>query len=318
MSFDSGKYTYEPVENWAKVPEGWSFLDACGLSVDAQDRVYVLSRSDRPITVFDREGNLLHFFGQGFFKRAHNSCSSPSGTVFCTDFERHIVAEFSRDGELLRVLGTPDKPSDTGYRMLENSMASLETITHGGPPFNRPTGVDVAPWGEIYVSDGYGNARVHRFAADGTLLQSWGEPGRGPGEFRLPHSVRIDNQERVWVADRENHRIQVFDKKGTFLEQYTGFSRPTDMAFDKEGTVFISELNQRVTVMNVNGELLAQWGTPGEDTSTSFFANPHAIAIDSRGDLYVGEVSMTVFKFNQGAMTVKKLARKPFFIFNLN
>ena len=310
MSLDAGKYTYELVEGWAKIPPGWSFIDACGLSIDEQDRVFILSRSDRPITVLDREGNLLHTWGHGFFTRAHGSCGSPSGGVFCTDYERHVVAEFSSEGELLRVMGTPDEPSDTGYSQQSDTLKSIATITHGGLPFNRPTGVAVAPWGEIYVSDGYGNARVHRFAFDGTLLQSWGEPGTGPGEFRLPHSVKIDNQDRVWVADRENHRLQVFDKHGKFLEQFTGFSRPTDIAFDKEGTVFISELNQRVTLMNMNGDLLAQWGTPGEDTKTSFFVSPHAIAVDSRGDVYVGEVSMTVFQNNQGASTVKKLARK--------
>jgi hypothetical protein len=311
MLFEAGKYAYELVEGWAKVPRGWSFVDVCGLSIDTQDRVYVLSRSDRPVTVFDREGNLLTTWGQSFFKHAHGSCGSPSGNVFCTDDMRHVVAEFTPEGKLLRVLGNPDKPSDTGYSVQpDGTPASIGTIKRGGPPFNRPTGVTIAPWGEIYVSDGYGNCRVHRFAADGTLLQSWGEPGEGPGQFRLPHCVRIDDRERVWVSDRENHRFQIFNRYGKFLEQRTGFSRPTDLFFDREGTIYISELNQRVSLMNMKGDFLARWGTPGEDKKTAFFISPHTIAVDSRGDIYIGEVSMTTSKIDQGAMTVKKLARK--------
>jgi sugar lactone lactonase YvrE len=311
MLFNAGKYNYELVKDWAKVPPGWSFLDVCGLSIDTQDRVYVLSRSDRPVSVFDRDGNLLTSWGQGFFKHAHGSCGSPSGNVFCTDDMRHVVAEFTPEGKLQRVLGNLDQPSDTGYSVKPGGTpASIDTIKRGGPPFNRPTGVTVAPWGEIYVSDGYGNCRVHRFAADGILLQSWGEPGEGQGQFRLPHCVRIDSQDRVWVSDRENGRFQIFDRYGNFLEQWTGFSRPTDLFFDKEGTIYISELNQRVSLMNMKGDFLGRWGTPGEDKKTAFFVSPHTIAVDSHGDIYVGEVSMTTSQINQGAMTVKKLARK--------
>lgn len=311
MILEAGEYSYELVEGWAKVPRGWSFMDVCGLSIDKEDHVYVLSRSDRPVSIFDRGGNLLSYWGQDFFKHAHGSCGSPSGNVFCTDDVRHVVAEFTPGGKLLRVLGNLDQPSDTGYSVQPGGTpASIDTIVRGGPPFNRPTGVTVAPWGEIYVSDGYGNCRVHRFAADGTLLQSWGEPGKSPGQFRLPHCVEIDNLDRVWVSDRENGRFQIFDRYGNFLEQWSGFSRPTDLWFDQEGTIYISELNQRVTLMNMKGDLLARWGTPGEDKKTAFFVSPHTIAVDSLGDIYVGEVSMTTSQINQGAMTVKKLVRK--------
>ena len=119
MLLNAGKYIYELVKDWAKVPPGWSFLDVCGLSIDTQDRVYVLSRSDRPVTVFDRDGNLLTSWGQGFFKHAHGSCGSPSGNVFCTDDMRHVVAEFTPEGKLLRVLGNLGQAF--GYRLFRQA-----------------------------------------------------------------------------------------------------------------------------------------------------------------------------------------------------
>jgi DNA-binding beta-propeller fold protein YncE len=306
--YGEGKYTYELAQEWAKLPAGWSFVDACGLSVDAQDRVYVLTRSPHPIMVFDRDGNLLTSWGEGFFHHAHGSCVSPEGKVYSTDDSRHIVARFTPQGDLIQVLGTIDHPSDTGYSQQKGTPASLATIKRGGPPFNRPTGVGLSPSGEVYVSDGYGNARVHKFSPGGTLLQSWGEPGEGPGQFRLPHSVWIDDKERVWVTDRENNRIQIFNTSGKFLSQWTGLSRPTALDIDGDGTVFVSELNQRVSIFSNEGALLARWGGTEEDKD--LFIAPHSIAVDSRGDLYVGEVSMTIGKVDRGANVVRKFIRK--------
>ena len=187
--------------------------------------------------------------------------------------------------------------------------ACLPTIKRGGPPFNRPTGVAISPSGEIYVSDGYGNARVHKFSPDGSLLLSWGEPGEAPGQFKLPHSIWVDKQERVWVPDRENRRIQIFNKQGEFLDQWTELGRPTDIVIDEKGTVYVSELTQRVSIFTGDGKLLARWGSQGQDQETALFLAPHAIAVDSRGDIYVGEVAKTFAKIDRGARTVQKFAR---------
>jgi len=213
-------------------------------------------------------------------------------------------------GKLLLTLGKEGRPSDTGYGKKPEFLASLATITRGGPPFNRPTGVALSSLGEIYVSDGYGNARVHKFAPDGTFLFSWGEPGYAPGQFRLPHSIWLDKRARVWVVDRENDRIQIFNARGEFLSQWTGFSRPTGICMDSEETVYVSELNKRVSILTSGGKLLARWGSEGEDKDTALFTAPHAIAVDSRGDLYVGEVSMAAAKVDRGARTVQKFTRK--------
>lgn len=312
MSYGSGKYTYELVDGWAKLPEGESFLDVCGLAVDSQDRVYILNRSAHPVMVFNREGNLLTTWGEGFFKRAHGSCIGPDGSVYCTDDGQHIVSKFTPQGKLLMTLGNKDQPSDTGFVHTPGMTmtACLPTIKRSGPPFNRPTGVSISPSGDIYVSDGYGNARVHKFSADGSLLLSWGEPGDAPGQFRLPHSIWVDKQERVWVPDRENGRIQIFNARGEFLNQWTELGRPTDIFIDEAGTVYVSELTQRVSIFDGDGKLLARWGSQGQDQETALFLAPHAIAVDSHGDIYVGEVAKTFAKVDRGSRTVQKFARK--------
>ena len=312
MPYGSGKYTYELVDGWAKLPEGESFLDVCGLAVDSQDRVYILNRSAHPVMVFDREGNLLTTWGEGFFKRAHGSCIGPDGSVYCADDGHHIVSKFTPQGKLLMTLGNKDQPSDTGFvHTPELTLtACLHTIKRGGPPFNRPTGVAISPSGEIYVSDGYGNARVHKFSPDGSLLLSWGEPGDAPGQFKLPHSIWVDKQERVWVPDRENGRIQIFNAQGEFLDQWTELSRPTDIFIDEEGTVYVSELTQRVSIFDGDGKLLARWGSQEQDKETALFLAPHTIAVDLHGDIYVGEVAKTFAKIDRGSRTVQKFARR--------
>ncbi|MBA7702314.1 hypothetical protein ES703_111078 [subsurface metagenome] len=310
MLYGTGKYSYELVDGWAKCPEGFSFVDVCGLSIDSQDRVYILSRSAHPVMVFDREGNLLTSWGEEFFKRAHGSYSGPDDSVYCTDDVNHTVSKFTPEGKLLQVLGNKNQPSDTGYVQHSDLHESLATIKHGGPPFNRPTGIALSPSGEIYVSDGYGNARVHKFTPDGTLLFSWGEPGNAPGQFSLPHSIWVDKRERVWVADRENNRIQIFDARGEFLSQWTDLSHPTDIFIDDEETVYVSELSRRVSIFTIDSKLLARWDSQGQAKETALFIAPHTIAVDSRGDLYVGEVSWTHDRIDRGSRTVQKFARK--------
>lgn len=312
MEYGSGKYTYELVDSWAKPPGGVSFQDVGGVAVDAQERVYVLNRSpEHPVMVFDREGNFVTSWGQGLFSRAHGCGIGPDGSIFCTDDRNHTVRKFSPEGKLLMTLGNEDQPSDTGYdKTYFDFFWSLTTITKGGPPFNRPTGVAVSASGNIYVVDGYGNARVHKFNADGELLLSWGEPGYAPGHFRLPHDIFVDKQERVWVADRENSRVQIFDANGKFLEQWEDLLRPTDVYIDDEGVVYISELSMRLSIFSPEGKLLARWGTQGADKEKALFVGPHSITLDSRGDIYVGEVAMTYSKIDRGARTLRKFARK--------
>jgi len=170
--------------------------------------------------------------------------------------------------------------------------------------------VGLSSSGEIYVSDGYGNARVHKFSPDGILLFSWGEPGPAPAQFRLPHSIQVDKQDRVWVPDRENSRIQIFNANGEFLTQWTDLIRPTDIFIDDEDVVYVSELCKRISIFTISGKLLSRWGNESHDVNDPLFVAPHAIAVDSRGDLYIGEVAMTYGRVDRGSRTIQKFARK--------
>jgi DNA-binding beta-propeller fold protein YncE len=273
---------------------------------DPQGRVYVLSRTEYPITVFDRDGKMVYRWGKGLFARAHGSCIGPDGSIWCTDDRNHTVSKFTPEGKLLKTLGTKDKPSDTGYHEAADLFERLASITHGGPPFNRPTGVAFAP-GEIYIADG-GNARCIASRRRGADLLGASQPG--PSQFRLPHNLCVDKSNRVWVADRENSRIQIFREDGKFLAQWTDLFRPTGVCIDKDDIVYVSELCMRISVFDLDGKLLARWGNDGNMGEDRLFVAPHVITVDDRGDLYVGEVAMTHAKLNRGARTLQKFARR--------
>ena len=251
--------------------------------MDSQDRVYVYSRSEHPLVVFDREGNFLTSWGEGILKDAHGIFIDSDDNIYCVEWNIHIMRKFTSDGKLLMTLGTPDVPGKEG------------------DPFNLPTDIALSPEGDMYISDGYGNSRVHKYSADGKLLFSWGEPGNGSGQFDLPHSVWVDKKGRVFIADRENNRIQIFDPNGKYVTEWTGFLQPDDLYFDADETVYVAELGHRVSILNTEGEVLARWGeksgVPGQ-----FLACPHGIWADSHGDLYVVEV--------QGDHRIQKFVRK--------
>jgi sugar lactone lactonase YvrE len=241
----------------------------------------------------------------------------------------HCVYKFSPVGELLLTIGTEGvgqkgAAAKTGYD------GTLESIT-GGPHFNRPTNVAVAPNGDLYVSDGYGNCKVHRFSATGEHVQSWGEPGTGAGQFYLVHGVAVASDGRVFVADRENDRIQIYTADGQFVEQWTDVQRPTNLDFDAEGRVYVSELGWRlgdksqvhgavtvdrpgrVSVFDPSGKVLARWGGPDRTAAGNLIAS-HDICVDSHGDVYVAEVTET-FAVGPGVVppgshTFQKFARQ--------
>ncbi len=308
MPYGTGAHRYELVEDWAKPTCVESFVDVVGISVDAEDRIYAFNRSAYPVIVLDRDGNELNRWGEGVFKRPHGSCMGPDGNIYCTDDFAHVVHKFTPAGERLMTIGTADQPSDTGHRMGLDIFERVASIVRAAGPFNQPTGVGVARDGGIFVSDGYGNARVHRFAADGQWELSWGEPGGDPGQFRLPHNIFVGQDDRIWISDRENSRVQIFSREGEFLDQWTDVIRPTHVHIDAAGTVYVSELCRRLSIFDGDGILLARWGNEG-DPDNQLLYGPHVMALDSEGSLYVGEVATSFGKIDRGARTIQKFAR---------
>ena len=317
---------FEVIEGWEKLPQGYMHKDVDGVAVDSKDNVYLMTRQDARVLVYDRDGNFLRSWGEQIFTpRTHGIAIGPDDMVYTVDDGDHTMRKFTPAGEQLMVLGNPGVPSDTGYEGKGH-----DSVKRSGPPFNRPTDIAVAPNGEIYVSDGYGNARIHRFAVDGTLIQSWGDPGVGPGQFRLPHGVGISPDNRIFVADRENDRIQIFSLDGEFLEMWDHVQKPTDIAFDKEGRIYVSELwwvpGQKsftrgpikydlpggVRVLDLSGNVLLHWCS-SDRTAAGNFISPHTLCVDSHGDLYVGEVTWTYgvcrFGISEDAHTFQKFAR---------
>ena len=326
-------FNYELIKNWEKLPEGYVHRDVVGAAVDSKDRVYIITRDDAQVIVYEKDGTFVSSWGQKMFtQRTHCIRFSPDGSVYTVDDGNHTVRKFTPDGKLLMTIGIPGVKSDTGYNPeMPDTYDQMASIKHGGPPFNRPTGVAIAPNGELYVSDGYGNTRVHRFSADGELIQSWGEPGTGPGQFHLPHDIWVAADGRVLVADRENDRIQIFTPDGKFLDQWTNVQCPTGLFIDRDGLVYVSELWRRVgqrtfrhgitetdkpgriSVLDPDGRVLARWGGPDRCAPGNFCA-PHGICADSIGDIYVAEVTYT-FGIKKGLVppdchTFQKFSRK--------
>jgi sugar lactone lactonase YvrE len=273
--YGGGDYRFQVVPDWGRGPDGVPNLGLVSMvACDAQDRVYVFQRAPEPIMlVFAPEGRLLQRWGEGAFKHPHGVWIGPDQTVYCTDRDTHTVTQWTLDGSLLRTWGTPNQPGAPGA------------------PFNEPTRAFVAPSGDLFVSDGYGQHRVHRFAANGTLLRSWGEQGTGPGQFGWPvHSVWVDRRGRVLIVDRQNGRVQHFTLDGAYTGEWASLLGPNDLYITPDDTVYLIEGGRRITIMDLDGNILSQWGEQG-DGPGQFAASPHSGWVDSRGDLYVGEVT---------------------------
>lgn len=267
-----GDYRYTVDKAWGRRPSGVpSFGIVSSVATDSQDRVYVFNRAPDPrMIVLDHEGNLLGEWGQGLFGHPHGVFITPRDEVYCTDRDTHQVTCWTTGGEHVRSWGTRNQPGAPGA------------------PFNQPTKAVIASDGEMFVSDGYGQHRVHRFDQRGEHRTSWGEKGEGPGQFALPHDVWVDPRERVLVCDRENQRVQHFDREGHYLGEWSNLRSPMAI-FIRDDIIYLAEGRQRVTIMTLDGDVLARWGSPGP-ADDQFTDSPHNIWVDSRGDIYVSEV----------------------------
>jgi DNA-binding beta-propeller fold protein YncE len=299
------QFGYEADDHWAKLPPGLRWTEVAAVTTDSQDRVFAFARGEHRVVVFDRDGSFLTSWGEGQFGRPHGITIGPDDAVYCSDDLDHTVRKFTPDGRLLMTLGERGKPSDTGATSMD-----FRSVVRAAGPFHYPTNLAIGPTGDLYVSDGYGNARVHRFSPDGRLLNSWGAPGTGPGQFRLPHGIAVDAQGTVYVADRENSRVQLFSPDGQFRAEWTDVARPCQVCIDRNGKVYVAELGfvagmwpgttapagatgGRLSIFDTRGTLLARWGGGQNPTAAGDFFAPHDVCVDSRGNVYVAEVVMS-------------------------
>jgi DNA-binding beta-propeller fold protein YncE len=294
------RYEFEPLH--FDFQSMGSVVDA---AVDSHGNIYAMTGGELPITIFDSSGKFLKGWGKGLIGGCHGIYIDHEDFVYIADSADHVVMKLTPSGELLMTLGNRGVHSDSG-----SINGNFKTVQRGAPPFYAPSKVTVSPAGEIFVSDGYGNSRVHRFSAGGKLLATWGEPGSAPGQFRIPHGVGVDENNIVYVADRENFRIQIFDEKGTLKNIWRDISRPDGLCV-ANGLVYVAELGCRMYVDNVffepyegspwsqvrvfdlNGVEQTRFGGPEGWKACNMYA-AHSINVDREGSIYVAEAGWPI------------------------
>jgi DNA-binding beta-propeller fold protein YncE len=321
IGYNNFQYKFD--ETWTTKINSMGLGDLCGIAVDSMNRLYLFNRGKDPVIIVDEQGDFITSWGHNIFSRPHGICVDKNYHVYCTDVGDHTLRKFDFNGNLLFTLGVPGTPSDTGCQGRD-----YRTIQKVAGPFNAPTDVEVTDSGDIYVTDGYGNARIHKFSGDGELLLSWGSPGKGAGEFHLPHGIAVSKENCVYIADRENNRLQIFEPSGKFINQWENIYRPTGICIDQENIIYVSELGlqvgitfglpepteksppSRVSIFSPNGELVCKLGDPDFRHPGNFYA-AHAIALDSLKNLYVSEVIYAVSNMNppEDARLIQRLIR---------
>ncbi len=281
-----GDYTYELVPSWPTVPKYWTLGMVSDGAVNSRDEVHIFSRGLHPLTIWTPEGDFISSWGEGHFSaNPHGIYIAPNDNVWLVDRDFHIATEYTPSGDLLRTFGEKLAPSPSFV----------------GEPFNMPSGLAIAPDGNIFVSDGYGGHRVHKFSPEGELLLSWGRQGTRPGEFALLHNVWVDSRSRVLICDRENHRIQIFDDVGNYLDEWVDLIAPGDI-WIKDEVVYVVEQGGGcgVSIWTLDGDLITRWRGdrgPGKGTISA----GHGICVDSQGSIYVTEIgdAQQVVKFQK-------------------
>lgn len=268
-SFPGMHYKVDP--NWPTLPPGSNFGEVAGVAVDGKGHVYVFHRGKNSIMEFTPEGRMVRAWGDGLFIRPHAIRVDAEGNIWTVDADTHQVLKMDSSGRVRMVVGRRGQGGETEKT------------------FNSPTDVAFAPNGDFYVSDGYVNSRVVQFSSDGRYIRAWGKKGEGEGEFNLPHSIAVDREGRVYVADRENYRLQVFDADGKFLTQWRNIGSPWGLDVRPDQTVFIADgHNSRILKVTLEGKVLGAFGKngrlPGE------FDVVHHLGLDSTGNIFASEI----------------------------
>ena len=282
--------------------------DVAGVAVDSQDNIYYTIRSyggyDAPVIVVDNDGKYLRAFGHGMLKNPHGIATDTENNVYVCDAMRNCIFKFSNTGDLLMTIGTPDSPCDNGCVNYD-----FRTIAFSNDSLNHPSKLVVTKAGDIFIADGYGNARVHHYSKDGKHIKSWGDPGDQPGQFNVVHGIGYDEETGfVYVCDRENERVQIFDSEGNLQAIWNDIWRPCDVVV-RGDYAYVAELGELFFVDNVlyepgsrrhhsqlrvfdkkTGEEVFCIGTADSGEKGSFFTL-HCVTMNNKGELLAGEVS---------------------------
>jgi len=283
---------YEVDPSWPQRPAEMQWAEMSGIAVDRHNHVWLFTRATPPVQVYDTSGKLVRAWGTETIGRAHLLRFDRDGNVWVSDVAHHTVMQFTPEGKLLKTIGTPDQPGCDQ--------------TH----LNKPTDVAIAANGDLFISDGYGNNRVVHLDRNGRFIKEWGKLGSGPGEFSLPHSIVMDSQGRLYVADRNNARIQVFDVAGRFLAEWRNVMVPWCITITKDDHLWVTgsspmvwrpedknlgcpPKDQMVVRFDTSGRVLQLWTFPlGEEgkEQPGQLNWIHAIGVDSQGNLYLGDI----------------------------
>jgi peptidylamidoglycolate lyase len=309
VRFGSGHHTYELVEGWGTLPEGMTYGYGCGVVVDSKDNVYVTSRSANPcVSIFDRDGNLLETWSKEFGEKIGYSPDQIKETAHCLYLSKEGQDEFiywteNNGGKKDPKLGARIYKTDMRGKVLYTiGNVEKETGTSQKFAWTNPTDVAVAPNGDIYTVDGYGSQKVSRFDKNWQHIKTIGTPGKEHGQFKTCHGIWVNTLKfdpEIYIADRENSRIEIYsmelEYKRTILD---GVVRRPCCFYQHNKNLYIPELGSRVSILDHKDEVVAYLGDGRDadgkdvkdaDKNPALFARPHALTVDSRGDLYVVE-----------------------------
>jgi DNA-binding beta-propeller fold protein YncE len=262
---------YRVVPNFFKFPKGMILGESSAVAVNSKGHIYLFQRTQPMLAEYDEKGNFVRSLGEGIFSHPHGLRIDGEDNLWTTDDGSHLVLKLSPAGEVLLVLGRINTGAEANWL------------------FNKPADVAFGKSGEIYVADGYGNSRVVKFDRDGNYVKAWGKYGAGPGEFNLPHSVAVDKEGRVYVGDRENQRIQIFDSEGKFIKQWTGVGYPYGLVITPDQHVWMTDGGyDRIVELDQEGKILGAFGEPGHKPGQMAWA--HFMAMGPNQTIYVADV----------------------------
>jgi DNA-binding beta-propeller fold protein YncE len=245
--------------------------ESSAVALNSKGHIFLFQRTKPMLSEYDAQGTYLRSLGEGVFTHPHGLRIDPEDNLWTTDDGSHLVLKLSPEGRVLMVLGRKGVAAESDWL------------------FNQPTDVAFAKNGDIYVADGYGNSRVVKFDRTGKFLKAWGKYGSGPGEFNLPHTIAVDRQGNVYVGDRENMRIQIFDAEGTFLRQWTGIGYPYGLFITPDQHVWMVDGGyDRIVELDQAGKILGAYGEPGH--APGQFAWGHFLAVAPDHTIYVADV----------------------------